>query len=67
MEDYKSMIYLTERELEMVHNALLAKRMFKGQPPVLGVNTWEPWMEPFLHKIEDAIESSKLGAQLRQD
>jgi len=61
------MLYLTERELEMVHNTLLSKRMFKGQPPVLGVRTWETWMEPFLHKVEDAIESSKLAAQLRQD
>ena len=61
------MIYLTERELEMVHNILLANRAFKGQPPVLGVKTWEPWMEPFLHKVEDAIESSKLAGKLRPD
>jgi len=61
------MLYLTERELEMVHNTLLAHRMWKGQPPVLGVTTWQPWMEPFLHKVEDAIESSKLGTQLRKD
>ncbi len=61
------MLFLTERELEYLHNSLLSNAAFKGQPPVLGVRTWEPWMEPFLHKVEDAIESTKLAAQLRKD
>ena len=61
------MLYLTERELEMVHNTLLAKRVYRNTDIPHGTKVWEPWMEPFLHKIEDAIESAKLGTPLREN
>ena len=61
------MLYLTERELEYVHNNLLALRVYRDTDIPHGVVLWESWHEVFLHKIEDAIESSKLGAQLREN
>jgi len=46
---------LTEKELKMFRNILLARRAYRDTEVPLGARIWEPWMEGTLAKLTDEL------------
>ena len=46
---------LTEKELKMFRNTLLARRIYRDTEVPLGARIWEPWMEGTLSKLTDEL------------
>jgi hypothetical protein len=46
---------LTEKELKLFRNNLLAKRAYRNTEVPFGDCIWEPWMEGTLAKLTDEL------------
>ena len=58
---------LTEKELNYIKWNLRANRMYKGMKLPHDVVLWQDeWMQPFINKIYDAIERTKLATSLEK-
>ena len=58
---------LTEKELNYIKWNLRASRMYKGMRLPHDVVLWQDeWMQPFINKIYDAIERTKLATSLEK-
>ena len=60
-------VELNEKELIYIKWHLLSNRMYKGMKLPHNVVHWEEeWMQPFIDKIYDAINHSKLATPLEK-
>tara|TARA_R100001230_G_C5530133_1_gene64364 strand:- start:152 stop:373 length:222 start_codon:yes stop_codon:yes gene_type:complete len=58
---------LNEKELVYIKWHLLSNKMYKDMTLPHGVVLWEEvWMQPFLDKIYDAINRTKLATSLEE-
>lgn len=46
---------LTEKELKLFRNTLLARRAYRDSDIPLGARIWEDWMEGTLAKLTDEL------------
>jgi hypothetical protein len=46
---------LTDREIALFRNTLLARKMYEHTTEVLGYNPWQPWMQSTLDKLNDEL------------
>lgn len=49
-------MHLNLRELNYIKHTLIAKRAYRCSPIDPLYKVWDPWMEDFLIRINDAIE-----------
>lgn len=47
---------LTQRELLLIRNYLLSRKMYEGATCPAGAVIWEPFMETLLQKVNDELE-----------
>ena len=60
-------MHLNLLELNYIKHTLIAKRAYRCSPIDPLYKVWDPWMEDFLIRINDAIEIQSTALQERGD